>query len=81
VPQRRSIDLLLQAARLYYVEGNCQQEVAERLHLSRSAVSRIIIAAREQGIVEFRIDTDLSRLAISAGMDATSADRQPFGRT
>lgn len=56
MPPKRSIDLLLRAARLYYVEGRSQREVAERLQLSRSAVSRIIIAAREQGIVEFRIE-------------------------
>jgi DNA-binding transcriptional regulator LsrR (DeoR family) len=56
MPPKRSIDLLLTAARLYYVEGRCQREVAERLQLSPSAVSRIMIAAREQGIVEFRID-------------------------
>ena len=62
MPQKRSIDLLLQAARLYYVDGRCQKEVAERLQLSRSAVSRIIIAAREQGIVEFRIDADPGRV-------------------
>ena len=62
MPQKRSIDLLLQAARLYYVEGCTQKDVADRLQLSRSAVSRIIIAAREQGIVEFRIDTDPRRV-------------------
>ncbi|HEY3338159.1 MAG TPA: helix-turn-helix domain-containing protein [Propionicimonas sp.] len=61
MPQKRSIDLLLRAARLYYIEGRCQREVAERLQLSPSAVSRIILAAREQGIVEFRIETDPGR--------------------
>jgi DNA-binding transcriptional regulator LsrR (DeoR family) len=62
MPQKRSVDLLLQAARLYYVEGRCQKEVAECMQLSPSAVSRIIIAAREQGIVEFRIETDPGRV-------------------
>lgn len=62
MPQKRSIDLLLQAARLYYLEGCGQKEVAELLQLSPSAVSRIIIAAREQGIVEFRIDADPTRI-------------------
>ena len=55
MPAARSQSLLLRAARLYYLEHRSQTEVAQLLDVSRSSVSRILSAAREQGLVEIRI--------------------------
>lgn len=55
MPAPRSQDILVQAARLYYLEDKSQGEIAKALGLSRSTVSRILTAAREQGVVEIRI--------------------------
>lgn len=51
----RSLDLLVSAARLYYEEGRSQQEVAAALGVSGSSVSRILAAAREQGVVTITV--------------------------
>lgn len=50
-PQR-----LAQAAFLYYVRDMSQAEVARVLGVSRSNVSRMLSAAREQSLVRFEID-------------------------
>ncbi len=55
MPAPRSQDILVKAARLYYLEDKSQGEIARSLGLSRSSVSRILTAAREQGVVEIRI--------------------------
>ncbi|MCI9889803.1 MarR family transcriptional regulator [Micrococcales bacterium 31B] len=60
MPAPRLRDQLVQAARLYYEHNLSQAEVAKRLDVSRSNVSRILEAARQQGIVEIRIH-DLAR--------------------
>lgn len=46
---------LVKAARMYFLDGASQQEIASALGTSRSNVSRMLAAAREQGIVEIRI--------------------------
>jgi len=51
----RSLDTLVQAAKLYYEDGLSQGEVARRMGLSGATVSRVLASAREQGIVEVRI--------------------------
>ncbi len=48
------IAILVEAARLYYQHGLSQQEVADKLGVSRPSVSRLLTRAREMGIV--RID-------------------------
>lgn len=55
MPAPRRQDVLVKAARLYYLQEKSQGEVAKELGLSRSSVSRILTAAREQGVVEVRI--------------------------
>lgn len=55
MPALRRQDVLVQAARLYYLQNKSQGEIAKTLGLSRSSVSRILAAAREKGIVEVRI--------------------------
>lgn len=55
MPALRSQDILVRAARLYYLQDKSQGEIAAALGISRSSVSRILAAAREQGVVEVRI--------------------------
>lgn len=46
---------LLAAAQLYYEDRLSQQQIAERLGISRSSVSRLLQLAREQGIVHIEV--------------------------
>lgn len=43
------------AARLYYVDGMSQKEVARMLDVSQAKISRLLNLAREQGIVQFMV--------------------------
>lgn len=47
--------LLVTAARLYYLDGLNQSEIAAMLDVSRSTVSRMLAEARERGIVRISI--------------------------
>lgn len=47
--------LLAEVASLYYEQNLSQAEIAERLGLSRSNVSRLLAEARQEGIVEITI--------------------------
>lgn len=47
--------LLAEVARLYYLDRLSQDEIAARLSMTRSNVSRILEAARDAGVVEFTI--------------------------
>jgi deoxyribonucleoside regulator len=58
---RVGIERLAQAAFWYYVQDLGQDEVARRLGTSRSNVSRLLRAAREQGVVRFEISYPLNR--------------------
>lgn len=51
----RDREELVKAARMYFLDGSSQQEIAAALGTSRSNVSRMLTAARQQGIVEIRI--------------------------
>jgi len=46
---------MIRTAWLYYIEDMTQQEIAERLGISRIKVVRLIKEAREQGIVEIQV--------------------------
>ena len=48
-------DLIIEAARLYYVEGFSQTDVGKSLNMSRSNVSKVLKQARSRGYVEVRI--------------------------
>ena len=58
MPAKRDHQMLIDAARMYYIEGLDQGQVGRRLGLSRSSVSRILANARESGIVQVRIAGD-----------------------
>lgn len=48
--------LLMQAAKLYYMQQLTQAEIGRRLHTSRSTVSRLLQEARDKGIVNITIE-------------------------
>lgn len=48
-------------ARMYYVLGMNQQQICEQLGIGRSSVARFLIEAREKGVVQFQIRSDLER--------------------
>lgn len=52
---RKDVELLVEIARMYYEYGLGQQEIAERVGLSRSRISRMLTRAREAGIVQVTI--------------------------
>ncbi len=49
------LDYLLKVARLYYQENMSQQEIANYLNISRVKVYRLLLKAREQGIVKIEL--------------------------
>ena len=61
MPAKMAPQRLAQVAFWYYIEDRSEGEIGERLGLSRSNVSRILTAAREQGIIRFEIDYPLER--------------------
>src|SRR5271157_322149 len=55
----RSLDhrrLVVKAARLYYENGLNQNEIGDRLGLSRQKVQRILSEAHEQGVVQITVN-------------------------
>ncbi len=49
---RDEVHIMVQVARLYYENNLNQEEIAERLDITRQKVSRLLIAARTQGIIK-----------------------------
>lgn len=49
------LHLMAQIARMYYDQGMTQQQIARKLALSRQKISRLLIRARDQGIVRISI--------------------------
>jgi DNA-binding transcriptional regulator LsrR (DeoR family) len=61
MPPARDRESLVKAARLYYLDGRSQDDIARVLGTSRSNVSRMLGAARQQGIVEIHIHGQVGR--------------------
>nr|WP_288754284.1 sugar-binding transcriptional regulator [uncultured Anaerostipes sp.] len=51
----KSDRFLIKVAELYYRDGLSQQEIAQKLHTSRTSISRALIQARNEGCVQIRI--------------------------
>jgi len=50
--------MLVKIAQMYYEEGATQSEIADKIGISRSLVSKLLTKAREDGIVEIIIHDD-----------------------
>ena len=57
----QELELLLKVAQLYYEQGLTQNEIAKKLFISRSNISRLLAQAREAGIVEIKIHYPFER--------------------
>ena len=57
--------LLSEIADLYYIEGLSQEEIATKVNLSRPSISRLLIKARELGVVKIQIDHPIPTDSIS----------------
>ena len=53
---KRRLDQATRAAWLYYVGDKTQDEIAQRLNVSRQMAQRLIAMARTAGLVQFRIE-------------------------
>ena len=62
MPGQERLQFLATVADLYYIERMSQAEIAGRFGYSRSAISRLLTEARDQGIVEISINHPLERL-------------------
>src|SRR5918996_2312070 len=51
-------DLLVQVAWLYYVGGSSQEDIAQRVGLSRFKITRLLAKARDRGVVKISIEHD-----------------------
>jgi DNA-binding transcriptional regulator LsrR (DeoR family) len=57
----RSRETLIKAARMYYLDGMSQREVAAALCTTPSNVSRMLMSARKIGIVRIRVEDTVPR--------------------
>ncbi len=53
--EQEKLDLAARAAWLYYVAGDTQHEIAQKLHVSRPTAQRLVALALEKGIVKVRV--------------------------
>lgn len=58
-PRDRDLPRIAEVADLYWVQGVKVEDIGERLHLSRSTVSRMLAKAREHGVIEFIVHRSL----------------------
>lgn len=54
-----SVRLMVKCAKMYYEESMNQGEISEKLQISKSSISRILSAAREEGIVKIIVENPL----------------------
>lgn len=65
-------DFLARIAWHYYIEGLTQKEIAQRFHLARVKVTRLLKTARERGLVEIRIvNVQTSHLLLEKSLRVT----------
>ncbi|HLU60119.1 MAG TPA: sugar-binding transcriptional regulator [Pseudonocardia sp.] len=74
MPAPRDRGSLVKAARMYFLDGRSQDDIARVLGTSRSNVSRMLSAARAQGVVEIRVHDQTAR---APGLE--QALRETFG--
>ncbi len=59
-------DMLIGIAKMYYIEGLSQEQIAKEVHVSRPTVSRMLKQSVNEGIVQIRID-DVSSYGLELG--------------
>ena len=47
-PNRK--DMMIQIAKMYYLENRTQEEISRAVHISRSSISRLLKASREGSV-------------------------------
>jgi deoxyribonucleoside regulator len=59
---RQKIDkqMLYNVARMYYIEGLKQDEIATKINRSRSSISMLLTEAKDAGIIEFKLHNPMS---------------------
>jgi DNA-binding transcriptional regulator LsrR (DeoR family) len=72
--QSNKKELMAQVAWLYFVGNNTQQEIAQRLNISRPTINRMISQATESGLVQVRINHPIREC-----MDLAAKIQQRFG--
>lgn len=60
--REQDLDLLVRISEMYYVQGINQREISEKLGLSRTAVSRLLQVAKDQGIVSISVHNPVQEL-------------------
>ena len=58
------LQLLSKIAQRYYLEGLSQEEIARMVGLSRPSISRLLLEAKELGIVEIRINPPIPTVPV-----------------
>lgn len=58
--EKEKIKQMVKICQLYYQEGYNQQQLAKKFRISRPQISRIISSAKEEGIVEIKINNPFS---------------------
>lgn len=61
-PDRTHIELLLEVARAYHLEGLTQDDIASRVSFSRPTISRLLEEARQLGIVQVSVQHPLEEV-------------------
>ena len=64
---QRKLDLAARAAWLYYIGNNTQDQIAEKLHVSRQAAQRLVSLAVAEKLIKFRLDHPIAECAELAG--------------
>lgn len=54
-------ELLVNVAKMYYIENLSQQQIARELHMSRSNISRLLRSCSDNKVVEIKINDVMSR--------------------
>ena len=54
------LNKIARVARMYYIEGKSQKDIAQNLNYSQAKVSLYIKEARERGIINFNIDSSFN---------------------
>jgi DNA-binding transcriptional regulator LsrR (DeoR family) len=54
--QEEKLEIAVRAAWLYYVAGNTQHEIAQKLHISRPTAQRLVALTVERGLVKVRVN-------------------------